>query len=415
MDRIIIFIAIVLVFDFLTFRALTNTLNQHVPDSKALWQWVYIGFALFTLVFLVIAMFNFNGITNSRQGLVNFGLGLFVCTIVPKLLISSLYLIEVLIGFGQSAIEYFTKPNPVDGSSRRHFLSQIGIASGALLFGSLVYGVVRGKFSFKIHNADIFSSRIPKSFDGLKIVQLSDAHLGTFNENFEPILEIIEKINALNPDYVVFTGDLVNNHANEALPWIDTFSKIKAKYGKYSIFGNHDYADYGDYTKEEKARSINLLKDIHKKMGFKLMEDEHVRLEKNGEHITLIGVHNWGHGFHQIGKLDKAIAGMNPNDFKILLSHDPSHFDHQVKGKTDIDLTLSGHTHGMQLGFEIPRFRIKWSPVSLRYKKWAGHYEEEGHQLYVNRGFGVIGYPGRLGINPEITLLTLKAGDDPRA
>jgi len=216
-------------------------------------------------------------------------------------------------------------------------------------------------------------------------------------------------INDLEPDYVFFTGDLVNNNAKEAVPWIEVFSEIKAKKGKYSIFGNHDYADYGGQSKEQKIESIKLLKEVHSKMGFKLLEDEHVVLKEKQEEITLIGVHNWGHGFHQIGDLDKALQGVKNDHFKILLSHDPTHYDHKVKGKTNIDLTLSGHTHGMQMGIEIPSLNIKWSPVKLRYRKWAGLYEEENQKLYINRGFGVLAYPGRLGISPEITLLTLKS------
>jgi len=273
----------------------------------------------------------------------------------------------------------------------------------------LIYGILRGKFNFRVIEDEVVSAKIPKAFDGKKIVQISDAHLGSFMASFEPVKKAIDLINSLEPDYVFFTGDMVNNNAVEALPWVDIFKGIKAKNGKYSIFGNHDYADYGNQTKEARVTSVKLLKEIHRDMGFRLMEDEHVVLKEGVDEISLIGVHNWGHGFHQVGVLDKAMAGINKDHFKILLSHDPTHFDHQVRNKTDIDLTLSGHTHGMQMGIEIPNLGIKWSPVKWRYKKWAGMYEEDGQRLYVNRGLGVLAYPGRVGMSPEITLLTLKS------
>jgi predicted MPP superfamily phosphohydrolase len=243
----------------------------------------------------------------------------------------------------------------------------------------------------------------------VRIVQISDTHLGSFGNSFEPVKKAVKIINDLKPDFVFFTGDMVNNNADEAEPWIDLFNSIESGSGKFSVFGNHDYADYSNLTPEQKQLSVKKLKEIHQQMGFRLLQDESVQLTRNGESITLVGVHNWGKGFHQVGNLDKALKGTDPNKFQILLSHDPTHFEEQVKQKTKIDLTLSGHTHGMQMGIEIPALGIKWSPVKFRYPRWAGLYEENGQRIYINRGFGVLAYPGRVGMAPEITLLTLRS------
>jgi predicted MPP superfamily phosphohydrolase len=299
--------------------------------------------------------------------------------------------------------------NPETDFSRRKFITQTGLGVGAVLFGGFFYGVTKGKFAFRVMKNKVVSSRLPKAFDGLKIVQISDAHLGSFINNFEPVKNMVRMINEVEADYVVFTGDMVNSLAEEAEPWIEVFSEIKAKKGKFSIFGNHDYADYGNYTKEEKLQSQSRLKEIHKEMGFRLLEDEVVELEREGEKISLIGVHNWGAGFHQVGDLDRAMQNVNPEHFKILLSHDPTHWEHKVLGKKDIHLTFSGHTHGMQMGIEIPSLGIKWSPVRLRYKRWAGLYSEGEQHLHVNRGLGVLAFPGRVGMAPEITLVELKS------
>ncbi|KAA3641691.1 MAG: metallophosphoesterase [Bacteroidetes bacterium] len=298
--------------------------------------------------------------------------------------------------------------SPETDFSRRKFLTQTGLGVGSLLLGGFFYGVTKGKFAFRILKNEVISSRLPKAFDGLKIVQISDAHLGSFVNNFEPVKKMVRMINDIEPDYVVFTGDMVNSHADEAEPWIPVFSEIKAKKGKFSVFGNHDYADYGDYTEDEKIRSRNRLKKIHQDMGFRLLEDEHVELEREGEKISMIGVHNWGAGFHQVGDLEAAIQNVDPDHFKILLSHDPTHWENQVLGKKDIHLTMSGHTHGMQMGIEIPNLGIKWSPVKLRYKRWAGLYKEGEQHLHINRGLGVLAFPGRVGMAPEITLLELR-------
>ena len=333
-------------------------------------------------------------------------IGVFITLFLPKLIFGVFHAADDVFNL---ALFGYNKINSTPDFSRRNFISQVGAMASGLMLGSMVYGMLWGKFNFRIIRRDIVSSKIPESFDGTKIVQISDAHLGSFGDSYEPVRKAVKMINRLEPDYVFFTGDLVNNHAKEAVPWINVFQEIKAKEGKYSVFGNHDYADYGNHSTEEKLASVLQLKEIHGQMGFKLLEDENVKLEKDNQSIGLIGVHNWGQGFHQVGDLQKAIQGVDAESFKILLSHDPTHFEEQVKHKTDIDLTLSGHTHGMQMGIEIPALNIKWSPVRLRYKRWAGLYEDKGQRIYINRGFGVLAYPGRVGMSPEITLLTLRS------
>lgn len=258
-----------------------------------------------------------------------------------------------------------------------------------------------------MHRAQLILKDLPEVFDGFTITQISDIHSGSF-DNEKAVKRGIDLINAQGSDLFVFTGDLVNNQASEIEPWIDVFKVINAEYGKFSILGNHDYGDYIQWNSpEEKAKNLAQLKINHQKLGFKLLLDEHVKIEKDGEAITLLGVENWGLGFGQRGNLNKALEGIDNNSVKILLSHDPSHWDAEIKKRPEhIHLTLSGHTHGMQFGIEL--FGWKWSPVKYRYKNWAGLFEEAGRYLYVNRGFGFLGFSGRVGIWPEITVIKLK-------
>jgi predicted MPP superfamily phosphohydrolase len=269
------------------------------------------------------------------------------------------------------------------------------------------YGMIRGKYRYRVIRQTLFFDDLPKAFDGFTITQISDVHSGSF-DSVKGVQKGIDLINEQASDLFVFTGDLVNNKSSEIVPWIPAFSVIKAKYGQFSILGNHDYGDYIQWGSEEKKReNLDDLKRHHQKIGFRLLLDEHVEIKKDGEKIILAGVENWGVGFGERGDLNQALAGTQVSDFKILLSHDPSHFDAQVKTyPSKINLTLSGHTHGMQFGIEA--FGIKWSPVSLRYKHWAGLKEECGRFLYINRGFGFLGFSGRIGIWPEITVIELK-------
>jgi len=290
---------------------------------------------------------------------------------------------------------------------RSEFLYQMGLVLAAIPFASILYGVTKGKFNYRVIRETLRFDKLPVSFKGLKIVQISDMHLGSFNRRFEPIEKAVELINEQEPDLILFTGDLVNNFAEETKDWAPILSKMKAKIGKYSILGNHDYGDYSEWeSPQAKEKNLEAIKKFHQKMGFRLMLNDNETIRINDDEIALIGVENWGKPpFPQHGDLKKATENVNPNHFKLLMSHDPSHWDAEVLDKTDIDLTFSGHTHGMQFGIE--RAGIKWSPVQYKYPRWGGLYKEQKQFLYVNRGFGYIGFPGRIGMPPEITVIEL--------
>lgn len=283
----------------------------------------------------------------------------------------------------------------------------LGILLALLIIIAFVYGILKGKYAYRIIKHTLYFEDLPHAFDGFKLVQISDVHAGSLN-NPKAVQKGIDLINGQQADLFVFTGDLVNNKAEEIKPYINHFSQIKAPFGQFSVLGNHDYGDYvkweNDLTKRE---NLNQLKRYHREIGFKLLLDEHVTLEKGGEKIILAGVENWGLGFGERGDLNKALRGSATTDFKILLSHDPSHWEAQVKNhRSKINLMLAGHTHGMQFGIEA--LGIKWSPVQFRYKHWAGIKKENNRFLNVNRGFGFIGFSGRVGIWPEISLIELK-------
>ncbi len=285
------------------------------------------------------------------------------------------------------------------------FIEYIGFGIAIAMFIAIMVGIIWGRWNWKTHTIELPFENLPENSDGLRIVQISDVHVGSFFNKYDKVEKAIQQINKLEADFVFFTGDLVNNIAEEMLGWEPIFSKIQAKKGKYSILGNHDYGDYVPWEKEEtKMANLTKLIAIHMQIGFTPLLNDAVELEPG---FWLLGVENWGTGrFRQSGRLEETLKKVPADSFKLLLSHDPSHFDAQVAQKTDIDLTLSGHTHGMQFGIE--RFGIKWSPVSFRYKKWAGLYNIGKQFLYVNRGFGYLGFPGRVGIYPEITLIKLK-------
>lgn len=286
------------------------------------------------------------------------------------------------------------------------FLKQIGWVLSGLLFLGILVGIFYGRWNWKTHRIQLSFPHFPDALDQLKIVQISDIHVGSFFNNHGKVNKAIDQINSLDADYVFFTGDLVNNTAAEMDGWEPIFSRIQAKKGKFSILGNHDYGDYVRWEADDhKVQNLKSLIEKHREIGFTPLLNESIELEKD---IWLLGVENWGKApFRQSGKLAHTLNGVPESALKILLSHDPSHFDLQVLD-TNIDLTLSGHTHGMQFGIE--RFGIKWSPVSLRYKKWAGLYQVGQQFLYVNRGFGYLGFPGRVGIYPEITEITITKG-----
>jgi predicted MPP superfamily phosphohydrolase len=302
-----------------------------------------------------------------------------------------------------------TSVNP-HAISRLKFLNYIALGMAALPFASFIYGMVKGAFDFRIHRVKVVLPNLPADFNGLKIVQISDIHSGSFM-SAEPLEHAVKMVMEQKPDIIFFTGDLVNNEATEALPFMETLSKVKAPMGVYSTLGNHDYGDYISWESQgAKMKNLQDVKDTHTKLGWKLMMNEHIALKKGNSEIALIGIENWGGNlnFPKYGDMKKAYAGAEKYPVKLLLSHDPSHWNMQVTEQyKDIDLTFSGHTHGFQFGIEIPGL-IKWSPSQFVYKQWAGLYSKDNQQLYVNRGLGFLGYPGRVGILPEITVMELR-------
>lgn len=297
--------------------------------------------------------------------------------------------------------------NTEKGIPRSTFLSWMGVGLSSTLFFSLLYGF-GNKYNYKVIKKKIVLKGLPSSFKGFKIIHISDIHSGSLKDK-AAVLKGIELIEKQNADLVLFTGDLVNDRASEMYDWMDVFGKIKAPNGVFSTLGNHDYGDYVKWdTTEEKKQNLEALKKVHQDLGWRLLMNENTSIEKNGEKIKIVGIENWGAKarFPKYGKMDLAMQGVSKEDVAILLSHDPSHWEAEVIPKyASVQLTLSGHTHGMQFGLENPYF--KWSPVQWVYKQWAGIYDNKDQQLYVNRGFGFLGYPGRVGILPEITLIEL--------
>lgn len=415
-----IFISLLLVFavDYYAFQGVKTYLSPNLPDLNRLliysgyWLLAAIVPLLFLLGFVEMRKYNHTPYIMVLMGNIWF-----------ILLLSKLLFVFVLFGediyrFGAGTFAKLFDSTPATMAdnnsflpSRRRFVSQGALILAALPFLSLSYGMIRGRYQYKIHRQTLFFDELPDAFDGFTITQISDIHAGSFDSR-EGVLKGIEMIKSLNSDAIVFTGDLVNTFASEFDPWIDDFKTLRASFGKYAVLGNHDYGEYAQWnSREDKLNNFLNIKAHHGKMGFKLMLDESVRIEKEGASIALMGIENWGIGFGKRGNLTKALLQTHPDDFKILLSHDPSHWEHEVKNHDNkIHLTLSGHTHGMQMGIEIPG--IKWSPIQYRYPKWAGIYEENNRYLYVNRGFGVLGFRGRVGIWPEITQIELKKGKE---
>ena len=333
----------------------------------------------------------------------------FFVVFLPKLVMAFFQLVDDLrLLFQWGVVQTGASDRPIPRSS---FIATLGLGAAGLTFVSFLYGVVWGKYAYRIERLKVAIPNLPEAFRGLRVVQISDAHLGSFADMPTPVLDALKSIEALNPDVILFTGDLVNTDSSEAEPWIGPFSELAAPMGKFSIMGNHDYADYGPFNEEEREASRQRLYEIHEEMGFNLLLNQHVHLERDGQKMVLLGVENWGKGFRMSGDLKKTMAGSNCEELPtILMSHDPTHWAEEVRnGKAPVELTLSGHTHGMQFGIEIPWLGIQWSPSKWRYEHWAGLYHSKDQQLYVNRGFGVLGFHGRVGMPPEITLLELES------
>jgi len=381
---------------------------------------VYVNYAywLFDIVLMVIIIYV--GVSGKMAGGPPKGgsyiMGLAILSLAPKIIVTPFLLIEDIVRLIQGGYVGIQKMRHAVGSEdlhmwgRRKFVSQVALGVAAIPFIGTAWGMIKGKYDYRVHKVKIAFKDLPDTFHGFKITQLSDIHSGSLDD-VAAVRRGIELANAQKSDIIVFTGDLVNNVATEMDPWIDHFSQLDAPHGKFSILGNHDYGDYLKWpTEEAKAKNLQDLKDVHGKIGFRLLLNESLHLEKDGEKIALIGVENWGkRGFVKHGDLDKAIAPIEDSTFKILLSHDPSHWEAvTVPHEKKVHLTLAGHTHGMQFGIEIPG--IKWSPVKYIYPQWAGLYPKEEQYIYVNRGFGFLGFPGRVGILPEITVIELVKG-----
>lgn len=395
-----VFVALVEIYAFQTVRTVT----------KIKWmQYAYVAISLFILIYIIYQFTQFDRSVGQNKKTL-FTMGLLLITYIPKMVIMVIMFSEDIFRVIGGCIRAFLGNSEQSFlPDRRKFVSQIALGLAAIPFLSLLYGMTKGKYNFKVIKQTVFFPDLPEAFDGMTITQISDIHSGSF-DNHEKIEYAIDLINAQKSDIILFTGDIVNTHAEEMHPWIETFKRIETPpMGKYSVLGNHDYGEYVTWpSQEEKQKNFEDIKDLHRQIDFKLLLNENVKLEKDGEHIALIGVENWGHNFKKAGDLTKATQGVAQKDFKILMSHDPSHWEYEVKNNPDnYHLTLSGHTHGLQFGIEIPGV-IKWSPVQYVYKQWAGLYENIGRYVYVNRGFGFHAYPGRVGIWPEITVLELK-------
>ncbi|MER3316924.1 MAG: metallophosphoesterase [Allomuricauda sp.] len=379
--------------------------------KSPLMHWAYIVLFLGALIFLTIKVITYDP-GDGFKGTAAIAGSIFAAFFLLALVLGFFLLLEDivrLIGFGYNKIAGVSDTDAGFLPSRRKFVSGIALSLAALPFGALLYGMYRGKYNYQVLKYELEFDDLPDAFHNYQITQISDVHSGSFDD-YKKVEYGVNLVNEQNSDVIFFTGDIVNNRSNELEPWKEVFSRLDAKDGVFSILGNHDYGDYAVWdTEEEKEQNLEDLKTMQKEMGFDLLLNSNRFLEKDGHKIALVGVENWGRGgFKKAGDLQKAKEGVSKEDFKILLSHDPSHWeDVVIHDDYHFHLTLSGHTHGMQFGVEIPGW-VKWSPVKWRYKYWAGIYKEMEQFINVNRGFGFIGYPGRFGIWPEISVITLK-------
>jgi predicted MPP superfamily phosphohydrolase len=408
--RFIIICALFLFIEFYSFQAVRTLIKL---------RWLLVSYQIISLLLFIFIIYSFTqfdrSIGQTKQTM--FTMGLMLVVYVPKIVITLVLLGEDIFRVGAGLVNYFidnpnlTKENVIP--SRRKFVSQLAVGLAAVPFLSLIYGIFEGKYNFKVFKQTVFFPDLPDAFDGFTITQISDVHSGSF-DNPEKISYAIDLVNEQNSDMILFTGDIVNTHATEMHPWLETFNKIKDhKFGKYAVLGNHDYGEYVTWPSEQKKdENFEAIKSLYGEIGFQLLLNEHTYVQKGEDKIALVGVENWGHNFKKAGDLNKASQGVQQDDFKVLMSHDPSHWEYEIKNHPkNFHLTLSGHTHGMQFGIEIPGY-FKWSLAQYVYKQWAGLYENAGRYVYVNRGFGFHAYPGRVGIMPEITVIELKKGKD---
>ena len=403
-------VAVSLLFDLYVLNGLKTLVADWQP--KWLRSLITLGY-LVTSVGISIAFLSGLGSFASARGMTPFHewvLSLFLTFLITKIVFVLVLFLGDIGRFLYGMISHFTKSKHANQPffpGRRRFISEAAIFVAAFPFTGLLYGMFKGKYDYRVHRQTLHFADLPEAFDGFTITQISDIHSGSFDNN-AAVQRGIELAKAQKSDLFVFTGDLVNNAAWEIEPYLADFARLKAPYGQFSILGNHDYGDYIHWDSEaEKAANMVKLKEHHKALGYRLMLNENAIIEKGGQKIALIGVENWGRDFIKRGNLDEALQGVDKDVFKILLSHDPTHWEDQVRHHpTTIHLTLAGHTHGAQFGVETAGLR--WSPVQYKYLNWAGLCNHQNRYLYVNRGFGFLAFSGRLGIWPEVTVITLK-------
>ena len=411
---IIIFSGIILLIDFYVYRGikkLTVNYSKSRNNIIRILFWIIPVIIIAGLIFVPMLRRQIN----PAEFLIYFHFisGAFVLFYLPKLIFLIFNLIDDLIKGGvwifRRKQDTKKEVSSEKNITRSQFLTRIGIITAGIPFISIAYGIGWGRFDLNVRRVKLNFNNLPEKFNGLKIIQISDFHMGSLLNHVSFVEEAVDKINSLNPDLILFTGDLVNNLATELDNFLPILSRLKSKYGNYSVLGNHDYGEYIHWkSPSEQIANLEKLKDNQRNVGFDLLLNENRKVKIENEEIELIGVENWGlPPFPQYGDLNKALANVNDESFKILMSHDPTHWDEQVLNSTNIDLTLSGHTHGAQFGIEIPGWR--WSPVNVRYKRWGGLYTENNQHLYVNTGIGFIGFPGRIGMPPEITLIELES------
>jgi len=410
--RLYLFFAFLILIDVYTFFGFKNAISQ--SGFQKIGKYSYLFFILLSYVGLVFLINYFSKNPIRTTLFHNLIIGFTFSFLIFKLLFALFLFVDDISRFieffGRWIIKLFSSKNGLTTyPNRRKFIGQIGLGIASIPFLGMLYGITKGKYNFKVKIIKLSFKNLPNAFNGFKLVHISDIHSGSF-DSMEDVQRGIDLVNDQNADVVFFTGDLVNNDAREIEPFIEKFKKLKSKYGLYSSLGNHDYGDYKHWpSAKAKQDNLELLKQHHKDIGFKLLNNANIEIEKEEEKIIILGVENWGKPpFPQRGDLDLALRNVDKNDFKILMSHDPTHWDYKVlKHPINIDLTLSGHTHGMQFGVEIPGF--KWSPIKYFYPRWAGLYKQSKQYLYVNRGFGFLGFPGRVGIWPEITVIELSS------
>jgi len=388
----------ILIIDVLAFYWLQSIMQPiSIPSLKIIIYTSFWFFSVGLIASIIILKIRLDKIHLQRKQIIISSLyGLTISSFIPKIIF--IIVISVL---------YYSN-HALNEKESLIIIPIIGVFSGFLPFFVILYGIFRSLYRFKVHHIKVPCKVLPINFIGLRIVQISDLHLGSFNFRYHILKRAIKIINDLEPDFIFFTGDLVNNYAWELKGWAKTLIQLKAKKGKYAVLGNHDYGDYSTWkTKALKKINFDSIQYFYNKINFKLLKNEAEIIEIKGEKIAVLGVENWGNPpFKQYGDLKKALENVNYLPFKILLSHDPTHWSEEVLQKTNISLTLSGHTHGMQAGIQLKN--KKWSPIQYKYKQWAGLHKYQNQYLYVNRGLGWLGFPGRLGMRPEITFIELE-------